>query len=105
MRDGAAALVSGQGETTIGVALPGRSYAIVIGEDLIASTGKRIAAAVPSARCAVVSDRNVAAIYLAPLKASLDQYRRFLGETLVSPGEASKSFSVLAPLCESLLAL
>jgi 3-dehydroquinate synthase len=27
------------------------------------------------------------------------------GEAIVSPGEASKSFSVLAPLCESLLAL
>jgi 3-dehydroquinate synthase len=105
MRDGAAALVSGRGETSIKVTLPGRSYAIVIGEDLIASTGKRIAASVPGARCAVVSDRNVAALYLGPLKTSLDQHRLFLGEAIVSPGEASKSFSVLAPLCESLLAL
>lgn len=105
MRDAAAALVSGRGETTIKVTLPGRSYAIVIGEDLIASTAKRIAASVPGARCAVVSDRNVAALYLGPLKTSLDQHALFLGEAIVSPGEASKSFSVLAPLCESLLAL
>jgi 3-dehydroquinate synthase len=53
----------------------------------------------------VVSDRNVAALYLKPLKASLDQHGLFLGEAIVSPGEASKSFSVLAPLCESLLQL
>jgi 3-dehydroquinate synthase len=105
MRDAAAALVSGRGQTTIKVTLPGRSYAIVIGEDLIASTAKRIAASVPGARCAVVSDRNVAALYLGPLKTSLDQHALFLGEAIVSPGEASKSFSVLAPLCESLLAL
>jgi 3-dehydroquinate synthase len=105
MRDGATALASGQSETTIDVTLPGRSYAIVIGEGLIASAGRRIDAALPGARCAVVSDRNVAALYLAPLKASLDQHGLFLGETIVSPGEASKSFSVLAPLCESLLEL
>ena len=105
MRDGATALASGQGETTIEVTLPGRSYAIVIGEELIASAGRRIAAALPGARCAVVSDRNVAALYLGPLKASLDQHGLFLGEAVVSPGEATKSFSVLAPLCESLLEL
>jgi len=105
MRDGATALASGQGETTIEVTLPGRSYAIVIGEELIPSAGRRIAAALPGARCVVVSDRNVAALYLGPLKASLDQHGLFLGEAVVSPGEASKSFSVLAPLCESLLEL
>jgi 3-dehydroquinate synthase len=105
MRDGATALASGQGETTIEVTLPGRSYVIVIGEELIPSAGRRIAAALPGARCAVVSDRNVAALYLGPLKASLDQHGLFLGEAVVSPGEASKSFSVLAPLCESLLEL
>ena len=53
----------------------------------------------------MVSDRNVAALYLAPLKASLEQHGLFLGEAVVSPGEASKSFPVLAPLCESLLEL
>jgi 3-dehydroquinate synthase len=105
MRDGATALASGQSETTIEVALPGRSYAIVIGEGLMVSTGRRIASALPGARCAVVSDRNVAALYLAPVKASLDQHGLFLGEAVVSPGEASKSFAVLAPLCESLLEL
>jgi 3-dehydroquinate synthase len=105
MRDGATALASGQGETIIEVELPGRSYAIVIGEGLIASAGRRIAAALPSARCAVVSDDNVAALYLAPVKASLEQHGLYLGEAVVRPGEASKSFEVLAPLCERLLAL
>ncbi len=105
MRDGATALASDQGETTIEVTLPGRSYPIVIGTGLIASTGRRIAAALPAARCAVVSDDNVAALYLDPLRASLEQHGQFLGEAVVAPGEASKSFKVLAPLCETLLAL
>jgi 3-dehydroquinate synthase len=105
MRDGATALASGQSETTIEVTLPGRSYAIVIGEGLIAQAGHRIASALPGARCAVVSDENVAALYLAPLKASLEQHGLLLGEAAVPPGEASKSFPVLAPLCETLLEL
>jgi 3-dehydroquinate synthase len=105
MRDGATALASGQGETIIKVELPGRSYPIVIGEGLVATAGRRIAASLPGARCAVVSDRNVAALYFGTLKASLDREGLFLGEAVVSPGEASKSFPVLAPLCESLLEL
>jgi 3-dehydroquinate synthase len=105
MREGATALAEGQSETIIEVSLPGRSYPIVIGDGLIASAGQRIADALPGARSAVVSDRNVAALYLGPLKASLEQQGLFLGEAVVSPGEASKSFPVLAPLCESLLEL
>lgn len=105
MRDGATALASGQSETTIEVTLPGRSYPIVIGEGLIASAGRRIAAALPGARCAVVTDQNVAALYLAPLKESLETQGLFLGDAVVAAGEASKSFPVLARLCETLLKL
>ena len=105
MRDGATALASGQSETTIEVTLPGRSYPIVIGEGLIASAGRRIAAALPGARCAVVTDQNVAALYLAPLKASLEAQGLLLGDAVVAAGEASKSFPVLARLCETLLKL
>jgi len=47
MRDGATALAPGQSETIIEVRLPGRSYPIVIGEGLVASAGRRIAAALP----------------------------------------------------------
>ena len=62
MRDGATALATPESETIIEVELPGRSYAIVIGEHLLASAGQRIAAALPGARVAVVTDANVAAL-------------------------------------------
>jgi 3-dehydroquinate synthase len=92
-------------ETVIDVALPGRSYDIVIGENLIASAGERLAAKLPGARFAVVSDSNVAPLHLGPLKASLEQNGTFLGAAVVAPGEASKSFPVLAKLSETLLDL
>jgi 3-dehydroquinate synthase len=105
MRDGATVPASSQGETIIEVKLPGRSYPIGIGGGLIGSAGSRIAAALPDARCAVVTDQNVAALYLAPLKASLETEGLFLGDAVVAAGESSKSFSVLAKLCETLLQL
>lgn len=105
MRDGATALAGSDSETTINVALPGRSYDIVIGEDLIAGAGDRLAASLPGARYAVVSDANVAGLHLAPLKASLEEQGAFLGSAVVAPGESSKSFPVLEKLCETLLEL
>jgi 3-dehydroquinate synthase len=105
MRDGATALASREGETIIEVALPGRSYAVVIGEDLLAASGRRIAAALKGARAAVVTDANVAALHLSALKRSLDEQGILLGEVIVEPGEASKSFPMLASLSERLLEL
>ena len=105
MRDGATALATREGETIIEVTLPGRSYAVVIGENLLASSGRRIAAAVKGARAAIVTDANVAALYLPALKASLAEQGLLLGEVVVEPGETSKCFAVLASLCERLLEL
>jgi 3-dehydroquinate synthase len=85
------------------VNLGDRSYDIIIGRHLLDAAGSRIAATLPLARSAVVSDGNVAALYLDRLKASLG--RRFLGDVAVTPGEASKSFPVLAEVCERLLAV
>ncbi len=105
MRDAASASAPDRGVTIIEVKLPGRSYPIVLGEALIGSAGQRIAAALPAARCVVVTDRNVAALHLAPLKASLEEAGLFLGDAVVAAGESSKSFAVLARLCETLLQL
>ena len=59
MRDGTTALATGQGETSIEVKLPGRSYRIVVGEGLIASAGDRIKRQLKGARCAVVTGISV----------------------------------------------
>jgi 3-dehydroquinate synthase len=100
-----AATSTNLGETTIDVALAERGYHVVIGEDLLASAAGRLKALLPGARFAVVSDSNVAPLHMGPLKESLEQYGLFLGSAVVAPGEASKSFPVLAKLCETLLDL
>jgi 3-dehydroquinate synthase len=105
MRDGATALAARAGETIIEVKLPGRSYAIVIGEELLPSSGRQIVSALKGARAAVVTDANVAGLHLGALKAGLAEQGLLLGEVVVEPGEASKSFPVLASLSERLLEL
>ena len=104
MMEGVAAALARR-ETVIDVSLGPRSYPIVIGERLLAKAGQSIATTLPGARAAVVSDENVAALHLGPLKASLVEHGLFLGEAVVRPGEASKSFPVLETLCERLLEL
>jgi 3-dehydroquinate synthase len=105
MGDSTTGLAAGINETSIDLRLAERGYAIVIGEDLIGAAGARLKALLPGARFAVVSDANVADLHLAPLKTSLEKEGVFLGSATVAPGEASKSFPVLAKLCETLLDL
>jgi 3-dehydroquinate synthase len=105
MRDGANVLAHDKNETVIKVALGERSYPIALGDGLVAVGGQRIAAILPGARCAVVTDQTVSALHLAPLKASLEAQGLFHGDVVVAAGEASKSFPVLARLCETLLKL
>ena len=105
MRDQLAALAPRADETTIRVGLAERSYDIVIGERLLDAAGQRIAAALPGARCAVVSDANVATLYLRASQGEPRGAGLYLGEVVVAPGEASKSFPVLAKVCERLLDL
>jgi 3-dehydroquinate synthase len=103
MRDRASAKTDRAADTVIDVSLKERSYQIVVGEQLIGSAGRRIAAAVPGGRCVVVSDANTAALYLEPLAESLERENIYIGQAIVAPGETSKSFAVLAGLSERLL--
>jgi 3-dehydroquinate synthase len=87
----------------IRVALGDRSYDVLIGQGLLAQSGALIAERVGKARCAVVTDANVAQSHLATLQEALIARGQFAGAEVLAPGEASKSFPVLARLSERLL--
>lgn len=87
------------------VALGARSYDVLIGPDLLAEAGRLIAGRLGKAKCGIVTDENVARHHLAGLEASLKAEGRFAGSIVLKPGEATKSFRELAPLCERLLEL
>ncbi len=70
------------------------------------SIGKALRAANPekSFRAAIVTDRNVGALYLDDVRRSLDKAKIDLVVFTVEPGEVSKSFSTLEKLVEFLAA-
>ena len=80
-----------------------RAYKILIGEDLIATAGARIAALFPEARAAIVTDANVAAHWLEPLRASLAAAGSESSTLVCPPGEASKSYAEFARVCDALI--
>jgi 3-dehydroquinate synthase len=89
--------------TTVRVGLGQRSYDVLIGAGLLARAPELIAVRLGAARCAIVTDQNVARSHLAPLEGGLAALGRHLGTEVLAPGERTKSFPVLARLCERLL--
>jgi 3-dehydroquinate synthase len=90
---------------SVHVDLGPRSYDVLIGSGLLRQAGELIAARVGSARCAIVTDENVAGHHLKTLEAALVAETPHAGSIVLKPGEATKSFPVLAPLSERLLEL
>lgn len=88
------------------VPLAERSYDIVIGPALLSQAGTLVAQAAPRARCAVITDINVARHYLGAVEASLNQSGLLARPSLIlEPGEATKSFEHLTRVCHYLLDL
>jgi shikimate kinase/3-dehydroquinate synthase len=86
------------------VALAERSYPVLTGPGLIARAGAHLAPLLPSRRVAIVTDRTVAGLHLATLRAGLAEAGfAILTEIVVPPGEAAKSFPILAEVVEGLL--
>ncbi|MBB5047620.1 3-dehydroquinate synthase [Rhodopseudomonas rhenobacensis] len=89
---------------TVEVALGDRGYDIVIGRDVLRSLGTRIAALRPGARTAIVTDRTVAASWLAQTQEALDDVGIVSFPIVVEGGEGSKSYAGLQQVCEALIA-
>lgn len=90
---------------TVSVGLGASSYDIVIGLGQLAQAGALISARLGKVKCAIVTDSNVANAQLQTLKAGLGDSCGLAGVLTLKPGESTKSFSELAPLCEQLLEL
>lgn len=88
---------------TVNVPLGERAYDVLIGPGLLARSAALIGTHLGPARCAVVTDENVAHFHLATLEAALKRDDRHVGSIILPPGEKTKSFRELEPLCERLL--
>lgn len=81
-----------------------RSYDIVIGAGLSAQAGQAIAERLGKRQCLVVSDANVAKLYLKPLRESLTEAgHSCLAPIVIPAGEAAKNFMTFAAMAEHAL--
>ncbi|MEJ6398189.1 3-dehydroquinate synthase [Yoonia sp. 208BN28-4] len=88
---------------TVHVGLPGRAYDIIIGRDVLAEAGTRIAAMGGRKHVAIITDANVAALHLEALQHTLAQ-AGLTSEALTLPaGEKTKGWPCLEQSVEWLL--
>jgi 3-dehydroquinate synthase len=85
------------------VRLGKRSYDIVIGDNILAEAGKRIAKLKPGTAVAIVTDGNVAHHHLATLERSLEAAKISYRSVLLSAGEGTKSYSNLETVAEAII--
>ncbi|WP_406855414.1 3-dehydroquinate synthase [Alsobacter sp. KACC 23698] len=96
--------MSAQAHEVVRVPLGDRAYDIRIGRGLIERAGEAIAAVAPGAACAIVTDDNLAREHLPTLEAALERAGVRSARIVVAPGEASKSYSVFATVCDAVIA-
>ena len=87
----------------VAVPLKSRSYDIVVGNGLLADAGNFLGAVINRPRTAVVTDKNVADLYLAEFAKSMHDTNIDFTEIVLSPGEQTKSFDGLIGLADQLL--
>ncbi|QBK29204.1 3-dehydroquinate synthase [Roseitalea porphyridii] len=88
---------------TVRVDLGARAYDIVIGPGALQETGERVVALASGARCAIVTDENVAPLHLGPLADALSAAGIASTPIVLPPGEATKGFDHLQQTVEALL--
>ncbi|MGM5057134.1 3-dehydroquinate synthase [Rhizobium sp. 814_E9_N1_1] len=97
------AITSAAAIRTVHVPLGERAYDILIGPGLIARAGAEIATRLKGRKAAVVTDENVAPLYLKALVASLDEAGIASAEVVLPAGEKTKSFEHLITACDKVL--
>ena len=91
-------------DKAVRVDLGDRSYDILIGSGLLARAGGEIALRLKGKRMAVITDEHVAALYLAPLTASLEAAGIAVYPLTLPAGEKTKSFEHLMVATDHILA-
>lgn len=79
-----------------------RSYDIVVDEGLLATAGEHIAPLIGASRVVIVSDTNVAPLYLGPLETSIEAAGISHTSVIMPAGEQSKDFAHLEQLTDKL---
>ena len=97
------AIPSAPSVQTVHVPLGERAYDILIGPGLIARAGAEIASRLKGRKAAVITDENVAPLYLQALVASLEEAGIASAAVVLPAGEKTKGFEHLMTACDKVL--
>ncbi len=100
----AAAEHASEASETLRIELGERSYDIIVGAGQLRSLGTRLQSLTNASTAIVVSDSNVAPLYLGIVLESLSAAGVRSSSIVLPAGERTKDFSHLEPLCEAVLA-
>ena len=89
----------------INVSLGNRSYDIIIGTQLLNKAGDLIKSVIRSENVIIVTDTNVAPLYLTKLTNSLELVSLKVERIILPPGEQTKSISHFESLIDEILAM
>ena len=92
-----------QARRRVEVPLGARAYSILIDAGVLDEAGAEIARIAPGVNCAVVTDANVAPLYLDRLAASLDRAGLRSTSIVCPPGEGAKSYGEFARVADALI--
>ncbi|MBT4921588.1 MAG: 3-dehydroquinate synthase [Rickettsiales bacterium] len=81
------------------------SYNIIIKRGLLTQAAKQIQSVTKSNKVIVISDQNVAKLYLDPLVKNLQNANFTVGQIIIDAGELQKSFVSLTRICNNILKL
>lgn len=90
--------------TSVPVVLGDRSYDIFIGRNVLEGAGRHLAALAPGGRAAIVTDTHVENVLRARVEAALQGHGLHLHWCVVPPGEATKSYTQFAKVCDAIIA-
>ncbi|MBB43838.1 MAG: 3-dehydroquinate synthase [Rhodospirillaceae bacterium] len=89
--------------TKVTVDLSERSYEILIGKNLLKSAGELVAPAVRGRKQILVTDANIARVWLPTFRKAMAAQGFHPEEIILSPGEKSKSLHVFSNLIKNIL--
>lgn len=95
--------MSQQAKDKLTVSLGDRSYDILVGSNLLNTLGSHIKPLVPTSHVTIITDTQVAGIYLEKVEASLKAAGISSHVIQLKPGEQTKSFSQLQHIVEEIL--
>lgn len=90
-------------DNLIQVDLADRSYEIRVGESMLSRAGSCLMPLLAQPRVVVITDDNVAPLYLAELRNSLESEKIDCSHIILAAGEQTKSFDCLSDLIDRLL--